>query len=182
LTVSAADIRTSGSSATSRVKFSPRDLALAIVALICVTRPFWNISDPDFFWHIRTGQMILDDLAIPTKDPFSFTNLGKEWVDHEWLSQVLMFLAYDNMGYAASVLLFATVGVASAMVMYYLMRKLDVAEWLAMGLLFLMVLLVLGFWTIRPTTFSALLFAVAYCLTYRYRRGQIPHLWALCRL
>jgi hypothetical protein len=94
---------------------------------------FRNISDPEFFWHIKTGEMILADLAIrrrtlipsPTSVKLGGPRVAVPGPHVPW--------SHDNLGYTASVLLFAAIGVASAMVMCYMMRKLDVAEWLAMA-------------------------------------------------
>jgi hypothetical protein len=46
-------------------------------------------ADPDLWWHLRTGELILERGAVPTADPFSFTAAGAPWVDHEWGAEVL---------------------------------------------------------------------------------------------
>jgi hypothetical protein len=53
-----------------------------------------EVGDPDFWWHLRTGQYIAETGTIPHTDIFSFTNIGKEWVTHEWLSEIAMFWLY----------------------------------------------------------------------------------------
>jgi hypothetical protein len=47
-----------------------------------------NAVDPDLWWHLRTGQWIMETGHIPRSDPFSFTRAGSPWVSHEWLSEV----------------------------------------------------------------------------------------------
>src|SRR5688572_1674753 len=54
-------------------------------AFFFASRP---LDDADFWWHLKTGQYIVDNGIIPTTDFFSFTNYGKAWVAHEWLSEV----------------------------------------------------------------------------------------------
>lgn len=53
-----------------------------------------RFDDPDMWWHLKTGQIIWTTRAIPTTDIFSYTTNHHAWVPHEWIAQVLIFLAY----------------------------------------------------------------------------------------
>jgi hypothetical protein len=59
----------------------------------------------DTLWHIPTGDWILTHGTIPHADVFSATKLGEPWVAHEWLSDVLLALAYNIFGWAGVLLL-----------------------------------------------------------------------------
>ncbi len=48
----------------------------------------------DVWWHLRTGQLILEEGSIPTADPFTYTATGRPWVTHEWLTEVVFHLLY----------------------------------------------------------------------------------------
>ncbi len=50
-----------------------------------------KIIEPDTFWHIKAGELIVKDLSIPSTDPFTFTLEGEPWADTEWLSQVIFY-------------------------------------------------------------------------------------------
>jgi hypothetical protein len=66
------------------------------------------VRDPDFWWHLRTGEYIVENHTIPKNDPsFSFTTAGKRWITHEWLSEVLLWGAYRVAGLPGLSLLFA---------------------------------------------------------------------------
>ena len=54
-------------------------MAILILAALCLTGLFsTEISDPDFWWHLKTGEYIVQHGSLPVPDPFSFTtNLGK---------------------------------------------------------------------------------------------------------
>lgn len=52
------------------------------------------LADGDTFSHVATGEWMLRHGAVPTADPFSFTFAGQPWVAHEWLSELLMGLAF----------------------------------------------------------------------------------------
>ena len=46
-----------------------------------------SLSDNSFFWHLRTGEYILDH-GIPHHDVFSFTAPGTKWVAQSWLAEL----------------------------------------------------------------------------------------------
>jgi hypothetical protein len=50
-------------------------------------------ADPDFWWHVRTGQYILAH-GLQSHDLYTFTVPGHVWTDHEWLTEVLMAWVY----------------------------------------------------------------------------------------
>ncbi len=57
------------------------------------------LSDGDFWWHLKTGEYILNTRSIPKTDFFSFTNYGKAWVAHEWLSEAIFYAIYSRFGF-----------------------------------------------------------------------------------
>jgi hypothetical protein len=57
-------------------------------------------ADPDLWGHVRFGLDMLIDHALPRVDPYSFTQ-DVDWVNHEWLSELLMGAAYRAGGAAA---------------------------------------------------------------------------------
>jgi hypothetical protein len=68
--------------------------------------------DPDFGWHLRTGELILQK-GISFTDPFSYTMPSYHFVDHEWLSNVLMAIGYKSIGIYGLALIFALIFVAA---------------------------------------------------------------------
>ena len=59
-----------------------------------------NALDPDLWWHLRTGQWIVETGHIPHADPFSFTRVGSPWVAHEWLSELIFYELWKFAGAA----------------------------------------------------------------------------------
>ena len=83
------------------------------------------LADPDSHWHITVGNWILQHGAVPTVDSYSFTFAGQPWIAKEWLSQVLMALAYDVGGWGGVVALGAAAfGVTLALLLRLLLRDL----------------------------------------------------------
>lgn len=53
--------------------------------------------DPDFGWHLKLGQIILDS-GIPRTDPFSYTMPSYPFIDHEWLTNAVIAKLYPILG------------------------------------------------------------------------------------
>ncbi|HWR58208.1 MAG TPA: hypothetical protein VN328_04895 [Thermodesulfovibrionales bacterium] len=75
---------------------------------------FQKIGNLDFWWHIKTGQYILENRALPDKDPFTYTFLEHDIDSPEmpavvlksyWLSQVIFYLIFEHFGPLGIVLL-----------------------------------------------------------------------------
>ena len=56
--------------------------------------------DPDFWWHLKTGQNILATHTWATTDPYSYTASGAPWMSAEWLGDVAFALAWQAGGLA----------------------------------------------------------------------------------
>ena len=54
--------------------------------------------DTDTWWHLRTGQWIIEQRTVPQVDPFSYTRAGEPWKIPGWLVQVPMYLIYHLFG------------------------------------------------------------------------------------
>ncbi len=88
-----------------------RGLLLTLIAILAAAASLTPIRNYDYWWHLKAGEWILEHRAVPRVDPFSFTRAGAPWVDHEWLSQALLFLGHRTIGPEALVFLKA-IGVA----------------------------------------------------------------------
>src|SRR5690349_20884020 len=75
-------------------------------------------TDPDLGWHLRTGQLTIQNHRVFHTDPYSFTRSGQPWVNHEWLSEVLMFSVYRVAGWGGLIVLFAGMVSASFMLVF----------------------------------------------------------------
>jgi hypothetical protein len=82
---------------------SPGGLFLSAVMLAAAFPLTSPIRDPDFWWHLRSGQLILDTGGLLHTDPFTYTVSAHLWTMHEWLSEVLFAGLYRWGGLAAVV-------------------------------------------------------------------------------
>ncbi|MGH2393483.1 MAG: hypothetical protein ACRDGH_08320 [Candidatus Limnocylindria bacterium] len=119
-----------------------------------------GLTDPDFFTHVRTGQLIVETGQVPTTDPFSFTWGGEPWTLHEWLSEVVMYLLITAVGVLPSLLLFGLVpGALLAILLYALVRRGVPLRPVALACV-LAAWIFVPYVTIRPQAISWLLMAV----------------------
>jgi hypothetical protein len=96
-----------------------RRLFVIILALGLFTMAARGVTDPDLWWHLRTGQLIVQNHKIFHTDPYSYTRFGQPWLDHEWLSQVFIFGLYRLAGWAGLIVGFGAV-IAAAFVVVFL--------------------------------------------------------------
>ena len=87
--------------------FDTRRVFVAVVTIGIFALAFRNATDPDLWWHLRTGQLMLETHKLFHFDPYSFTKFGQPWVDHEWLSQILMYGLYWFAGWGGLISAFA---------------------------------------------------------------------------
>ncbi len=72
------------------------------------------LADGDTWSHLATGEWIFAHGAVPRADPFSFSVPGAPWTAHEWLSEILLTLAFRSSGRSGVALLTAVAGAAGA--------------------------------------------------------------------
>jgi hypothetical protein len=96
-----------------------RRVFVAILALGLFGMAARNVTDPDVWWHLRTGQLIVQNHALFHTDPYSFTRFGAPWIDHEWLSQLLIFGVYKLAGWGGLSVVFGVVIACAFIVVFY---------------------------------------------------------------
>lgn len=156
------------------MRLTTRHLFVAIFVLGLFAMALRPVADPDFWWHLRTGQWILENGQIPHGDPFSFTNFGKEWTAHEWLSEVILYGLYRLGGLPLLIFVFALV-ITAAFVIVYL--RSPGKPFVAVFALLLGALATAPTWGVRPQMFSLLLSSVFLYLLDRYQEtGNHRHI------
>jgi hypothetical protein len=154
-----------------------RRLFVTLFALALVAMPMRETLDPDMWWHLRTGEVIWQS-GIPRHDIFSFTVPHHEWVTHEWLSQLLMWLVYLAGGWPGLIVVFALLTAVS----FWLVYKCCAGQpYLAAFVVLLAAIASAIVWGVRPQIFNILLAALFVYVVERVKDGQVNGrwLWAL---
>jgi hypothetical protein len=91
---------------------------LAVVFLGIFGMAARNVTDPDVWWHLKTGQFIAGHHSVPRTDPFSYTRAGQPWVAHEWLSELFLYELYRMAGSSGLIVTFAAIICAAFLLLY----------------------------------------------------------------
>jgi hypothetical protein len=150
-------------------------VALFVIALF--TMGVRETLDPDMWWHLRTGEFILQH-GIPTQDVFSFTVPNNAWVTHEWLSQLIMWLVYLAGGLPGLILFFAAL---IALTFWLLYLACAGRPFLAAFIVLLAAITSAIVWGVRPQIFNLLLTALFILIVERVKDGRwrVRTLWWL---
>lgn len=132
----------------------------ALVAAFAFLFATARIHDFDTWWHLRTGEWILQNRGVPRVDPFSFTAEGTPWIAHYWLSDVLFASVNRAFGVSGLILLCAAVVAAAFAIVHRLMVRRGVDPFLAALLLGIAVVAARFRFMVRPQVFMFLFAAI----------------------
>ncbi|MEW5945097.1 MAG: hypothetical protein AB1742_02755 [bacterium] len=83
-----------------------------------------RITDGDTWWHLKTGEIIVAARSLPERDPFSYTTVGKPWINDEWLGDLILYAAY-RAGGINGVILFTTAVTCALFLVIFLTARLE---------------------------------------------------------
>src|SRR2546421_600314 len=129
-------------------------------------------GDPDTYWHLASGQWMLDHHEILRTDIFSSTVSGQPYSVGEWLGEIVLTLVF-NAGSWAGLAVFRALLLASASFFPARLSRRGGAPLVA-ALLVVVWALVFSKtrWTDRPAIFTFVLFPVVLDLLYSARAGS----------
>lgn len=146
-----------------------------------------TINDPDFFWHLKTGEWIWQNRSLPSQDPFSFTSVGVKTdrlrlvMTSYWLSEILYYSFYLTTGMSGIILMrFVIVGA----LIYAMYKRKHSDNIFYIGLLVIVITTLLYMYPIeRPQFFSFLCFAIILRLLETIKDGdRAEGRWMLFRI
>ena len=162
---------------------STRSLLILIVLVVIFVTALQPITDPDFWWHLKTGEYIIQNHGVLHTDVFSSTRLGSEWVAHEWLSEVFMYGVFRIAGFAGLIVVFALLVTASFWVVYLRFRSRVGHPVVAAVALLLGAIATTLVWGARPQIFTLLLASIfLYILDNYYCKESEKAIWWLVPL
>lgn len=81
------------------------------------------VQDPDFWWHLRIGRWMVDNGRLPSTDIFTFTVPNHVWTDHEYLTEILIWLVYNASGLVGVSIAFGLLTWAGFGILYRQVRR-----------------------------------------------------------
>lgn len=116
-------------------------------------------NEPDLWWHIATGDWILQHRTTPLVDVFSSATMGKPWIAYTWLFDLLTAAVFGSWGLQGIVAVTGLLTLAITAVLTALFsRYTAVPRALALAVIANLAMLPLS--TPRPWLFSILFFTV----------------------
>jgi hypothetical protein len=132
--------------------------------------------DTDSWWHLRSGEWILENKQILTSDPFSLTRQGQPWIYPGWLSQIALFSVFNIFGYAG---LDIFTGLMVLIAFAFLWKTLEGKDLLRAFVLLLAAATSALYWSARPQIFTLVLASACLFLLEGARKGKLKRLWIL---
>lgn len=138
-------------------------------------RANWDI---DIYWHIRAGEWMVQNLAIPHTDIFSATDPARSWTTFQWLYEIIVYEVEARCGFFWVRALHVGLFLAAFMMMYRLFRREAPGRVAAIFLLVLALALTEDRLRVRPGAFNLFFFMLLLPDLLRPRLGRL----ALVRL
>jgi len=131
--------------------------------------------DPDFFWHLKTGEWIWRNKHLPVNDPFAYTTstvLDERetfLMTSYWISQLIYYFAYITAGFYG--IIFLRFFIISAFFLILLKQQRD-DKTIYFSLVLMFFISLLEMYPIeRPQIFSFLFFGVLIFLLEKIKSG-----------
>lgn len=147
---------------------------------------FVPLADPDFFWHLKTGQRILETGELPGgEDPFSYTSprplsdAQVEGLRSQWLGQVFLYAVYRLGGYPGLIVFRSLLILIPFVASYVIASRRGLSPLWTVPVLLLPMLLIsfsLQYAFERPQAFTVVFSFALVPLLFRLRRpgGRWP--------
>jgi hypothetical protein len=100
---------------------------LIVVLLYCIPafQAMVPVVDPDIWWHLRTGQWIVDHAQVPATDPFSTYGDGKRWIAYSWLFELLVYALFTKLGLMGILVFTVSMSLLIALVLHSALRRAE---------------------------------------------------------
>lgn len=149
----------------------------AALLLFVIFRALRPLAETDLFFHLKIGDLIVSQHAIPFRNLFSFTFPSHPDLDLSWAFQVLMSLAYRAGGFGAIVALKVACVALTAMLVHHASRRLGSSPAAAAVATVLAVVTAEPRLVERPHLITFLGLGLLSCLLVAVQRGRRRLIW-----
>jgi hypothetical protein len=141
---------------------------LGVALLLTFTIAVSPAVDHDLWWHLRSGQWMVDHQTVLRADPFSHTRAGAIRQPSDWLGQLALYGSWSVGGLTAVSLLTAALATAG---MALVLRACEGPAIVRAAVVVLAAAASTVFWTARPQMFTFVLTALVVLALTRFRRS-----------
>ena len=152
----------------------------ALLLLIIANFALQPLTEPDFGWHLRTGlDWLMTGGHLPSLDPYSHTMPDWPWVEHAWLTDLVLGWLYSTGVLAGGLLVIAFFGLVTAAA-WIIAARTGQAIWpLRLAACVLSLWVALPFLGARTQVVTLLGVAVVPVVLDRLRQGTRWIIWML---
>lgn len=134
-----------------------RRLGFVVIFLALLTTI--HLIDPDYFWHLRTGQYLFEHHTLPIGDIFSYTYDGKPWVLHEWLFEIVLYCTHTLLGSLGVKFVVSLMVITTLVIVYKTANQILKRPYVAFTLTIIFFIPMMGAVSPRPQVVTMLMFA-----------------------
>ncbi|HMO02276.1 MAG TPA: hypothetical protein PKD37_08010 [Oligoflexia bacterium] len=131
------------------------------------------LVDPDLWWHIVSGRLILNNNSVPTIDYWSMFSAGEPWRAYSWLIELVIAVVEKFAGLDGILVLQILLCVGYVVVVGFVFRSIIGREEEA---LFLAIICSVGTFahiSLRPQTFTWIYLALILLITDKIKSGSL---------
>jgi hypothetical protein len=151
-------------------------VALAAIAFDSKTA----VRDPDIWWHLKAGDWVVQQHAVPYVGIFSRTAGSRPWIAYSWGYEVLLSCAYAWFGLAGFAMVGVLLTVAVPFVLFWMLNRLSGNFWVAWILALIGSFAYVFSLMPRPVFVTMMLFTILIALLLQAQRtANIRLLWWL---
>lgn len=146
---------------------------LLAMFLLCIT----PLMDTDFWWHLRTGQLIWERGEVPRTDWYLFTDFDRPWIDLHWGFELLITALYSLGGVSLVTVVKACLLTTTVAISWFAVGK-ELPAWVRALIWIPAVICITGRGYERPEILSQLFLAMWLWIAFRVE-VQPKWIWAL---
>ncbi len=157
-----------------------RWLYLSVLLGLVFVLSFHKVYNYDIWWHLKTGETIVQTQQIPRTNTFSYTNPDYHCMDVYWLFQVLVYGVHKITGFTGLVVMKTLVWIAIGAILFLAtgVHKL-VRFWYAVPLWMLAFFAASNRMMVRPEMFTFLFLAIFMVILRKEIRAHTHLIWLL---
>jgi len=145
-----------------------------------------NIADADLWWHLRTGEWIVQHHWVPYTDSFSSYGMGRPWAAYSWLFEVLVYGLHKYFGLIGLLVFVCVMTLLITAALHNLILTVEPRVANSIVLTGVAMFAMAPLFTPRPWLFTILLFIIEVKILTNVRRSReygllflLPALFAL---
>jgi len=155
------------------------NLLLVVTLLLVFLMASRTPLDTDMWWHLRSGQVMVESGKPLLTDVFSYTRVGADWTNHSWLGEVLLYGIFQLAGWVS---VSAWMGICAVLAAWFIWMQIRGGAFLKAGFVLLASVVSAPLWTPRPQLFSLVFLAALAWLVKGWLEKGGRRIWLILPL